>query len=52
MDKLKNQNIVNVYIIDKSKLILFLPLFKNSSCYSFSKLNEISVKLDISNCIK
>ena len=52
MDKLKNQNRVNVYIVDESKLNLFLPLLKNSSCYTSSKINEISLKLEISNCIK
>ena len=39
MDKLKNQNIVNVYIVDESKLNL-LPLLKNSSCYTSSKINK------------
>ena len=52
MNKLKNQNIVNVYIVDESKLNLFLPLLKNSSCYTSSKINELSLKLEISNCIK
>ena len=50
VSRLISQKILNIYIIDESKLEIFLPIFENQNCYSKTRLNEISVKLEISKC--
>ena len=51
ISKLIEQKISNIYVIDESKLEILLPIFENPNCFSKSRLNEISVKLEISKCL-
>ena len=51
ISKLIEQKISNIYVIDESKLKILLPIFENPNCFSKSRLNEISVKLEISKCL-
>ena len=50
--KLEEQNIKNIYIVGKDKLEIFLTVFENQKCFKMHNLNEISIKLDITNCFK
>ena len=51
VSRLLEQKISNIYIIDESKLEIFLPIFDKKNCYLQTRLNEIAVKLEISKCI-
>ena len=51
ISKLKEQKIKNIYAINEDKLNYFLFLFDKKDCVKYKKINEISVKLQIDNCL-
>jgi hypothetical protein len=50
ISKLKEQKIKNIYAVGEDKLNYFLFLFDKKNCVKYKRINEISVKLNISNC--
>ena len=51
ISKLKEQKIENIYAVGEEKLNYFLFLFDKKNCVVIKKINEISVKLNIRNCL-
>lgn len=51
ISKLKEQKIKNIYAVNENKLNYFLFLFEKKNCVKYKKINEISVKLEINNCL-
>jgi len=49
--KIKEQKIENIYIIGRSKLDFLLLIFNEKECLNYKRLNNITVKLEIKNCI-
>jgi len=49
--KIKEQKIENIYIIGRSKLDFLLLIFNEKECLNYKRLNDITVKLEIKNCI-
>ena len=50
ISKLKEQKIKNIYAISEDKLNYLLFLFDKKDCIKSKKINEIALKLDVSNC--
>jgi hypothetical protein len=51
LSKLKEQKIKNIYVVGEEKLDNFIFLFDKKDCMQYKKVNEISLKLDVSNCL-
>jgi len=51
ISKLKEQKIKNIYAVGEDKLNYFLFLFDKKNCVKYKRINEIAVKLNISNCL-
>jgi hypothetical protein len=51
INNLKKQKIVNIYVVGKEKLELFLFVFKKKECIKYKNINEISLKINISSCL-
>ena len=49
--KLKEQNIVNVYIVEKDKLEIFQTIFIDQQCFKKTEINEMGIKLNITDCL-
>ncbi len=49
--KLKEQKIKTLYLIGDSKIGYISFIFDNKECLNYKKINEITLKVDIANCI-
>ena len=49
--KLKEQKIKTLYLIGSSKIGYISFIFDNKECLNYKKINEITLKVDIANCI-
>ena len=47
--KLKEQNIVNVYVV-RNKLKIFQTIFIDHQCFKKTVINEMGIMLNITNC--
>jgi len=51
ISKIKNQKIKNIYVIGKGKLNYILFIFDNKNCLNYEKINDMSLKIGINNCL-
>ena len=50
--KLKEQNIINVYVVERDKLEIFQTIFIDHQCFKKTIINEMGIVLNIANCLK
>ena len=50
LSKLKEQNIVNVYVVERDKLKIFQTIFIDHQCFKKTVINEMGIMLNITNC--
>lgn len=50
--KLKEQNIINVYVVERDKLEIFQRIFIDHKCLKKTIINEMGIVLNIANCLK
>ena len=48
--KLKEQNIVNVYVVESNKLKIFQTIFIDHQCFKKTVINEMGIMLNITKC--
>ena len=51
LTKVKEQKIKNIYVVGEDKLKYFIFLFDKKDCIQYKKINKISLKLNVSNCL-